>query len=299
MSSSRQAYDRSFGGRRFNWLKQIVADRKLPPLALHVAMVLAKNLHSKPGEQYFTSWLCQGTIAADLDVTDRAVRTAIAALGAGGHLAVTQRGHHKPAIYKPLQTGTDIPASDHEDRNETSGLNDSDRNETSGLNPSDRKFDVNQTGTKLPTEEDKEENDSREEDSGGSPTNVRESIPEKNRRRVVQTPWPDGFVLDDDMTSHAADKAGWDIGRAFTEFDRFQNFHRSKGTMFADWKAAWRTWVANGIRYDRERGQQQQGGPVIIDQNGNRVNTPPPWQTKQPFRRRSNSDFAFEVADDD
>src|SRR5438034_1292009 len=47
-SGARQAYNRSFAGRRFKWLQQILSDREQPPLALHVAMVLANKLHSKP-----------------------------------------------------------------------------------------------------------------------------------------------------------------------------------------------------------------------------------------------------------
>ncbi|WP_439356737.1 hypothetical protein [Bradyrhizobium sp. DASA03007] len=78
-------------------------------------MVLAKKLHSKPGDQHFTAWLFQRTIAADLEVTDRAVRTAIAALVVGGHLEVTQRGHHQSAVYRPVlkpdQSGMDFPVS--------------------------------------------------------------------------------------------------------------------------------------------------------------------------------------------
>ncbi|WP_128944342.1 hypothetical protein [Bradyrhizobium zhanjiangense] len=87
-------------------------------------MVLAKKLHSKPGDQHFTAWLFQRTIAADLEVTDRAVRTAIAALVVGGHLEVTQRGHHQSAVYRPVlkpdQPGMDFPVSDQSGRNETS-----------------------------------------------------------------------------------------------------------------------------------------------------------------------------------
>jgi hypothetical protein len=105
----------------------------------------------------------------------------------------------------------------------------------------------------------------------------------KTRRRRSQTPWPDGFHLDGDLADHAAKKAGWDHGRAFAEFERFENHHRAKGTVFADWKAAWRTWVSNGARFDRERAQKQQGGPVI-DQFGNPALAPPPNRPPPPGR---------------
>jgi hypothetical protein len=119
----------------------------------------------------------------------------------------------------------------------------------------------------------------------------------KNGRRLPQTSWPDGFFLDDDLADHAAEKAGWDHGRAFEEFSRFENHHRAKGSIFADWRAAWRTWVSNGIRFDRDRTQQQAG--ITIDQNGNPVassppNRPPP-PNRQPYRQRSH----FDMLEDD
>ncbi|WP_375791102.1 hypothetical protein ACE102_03170 [Bradyrhizobium sp. vgs-9] len=291
-SPSRQAYERSFAGRRFNWLQQIASDRDLPLPALHVAVVLANKLHSKPGEHFFTAWLFQETIAAELDVSDRAVRTSIAALKKRGYLTVIQRGHHQSAIYKPLlkpdETGTDLPASEQSDRNETSGLRDLDRNVSSGLKPSDRKFCDSQTGIKLPGEEDDEEDDLREEDESATKTKGKVTR-SKNGRRRPQTSPPEGFHLSADLEEYAARTAGWKLGRASAEFDRFLDYWRSKGALFADWDAAWRNWVRKGTEIDK-RNQPQTG--ITIDEHGNQVQMPPP--TRQPYRPRSHLDLLFE-----
>jgi hypothetical protein len=287
--AARQAYDRSFAGRRFNWLQQILADRELQPFALHVAMALANKLHSKPGEQYFTAWLFQGTIAEALSVTDRSVRNAIAALVENGHLAVVQRGHHQSAIYRPLlkpdQTGTDFSVSE-PDRNEFSGLSDLDRNGFSGLKPSDRKNHVTQTGTDFPTEEDYEEDDSREEDERATKPKVKDSIP-KTRRRRPQTPSPQGFHLSAGLEEYASQTASWNRGRASAEFDRFMDYWRSKGVLFADWDAAWRNWVRKGAEIDKNN--QLQAGVTIDNATGQPVATPPP-NRPLPYRRESNTE---------
>jgi hypothetical protein len=81
--------------------------------------------------------------------------------------------------------------------------------------------------------------------------------------------------------------SGRDLGRAFAEFERFENYHRSKGTRFADWRAAWRTWCSNGAKFDRERAQHQ--GGTVIDEAGNTIQMQPP--ARQPYRQRSHLDL--------
>lgn len=63
---------------------------------------------------------------------------------------------------------------------------------------------------------------------------------ESKRRRA--TALPDGFALDDSLRAYAEAKCpGVD---ADAEFERFCDHHRSKGSQFKDWRAAWRTWAA-------------------------------------------------------
>ena len=39
------------------------------------------------------------------------------------------------------------------------------------------------------------------------------------------------------------------------EFAAFVDYHRSRGNLMADWKAAWRTWVRNGFGWrDKPKG---------------------------------------------
>lgn len=53
-----------------------------------------------------------------------------------------------------------------------------------------------------------------------------------------------------------ATAAGMSRAETSAEWLRFRDYHRSKGSVMADWSAAWRTWVGN-----RERFGQPRAGP--------------------------------------
>jgi hypothetical protein len=70
---------------------------------------------------------------------------------------------------------------------------------------------------------------------------------------------PDGFALTDDDVEYAVSRF---IDYA-TEFEGFVNFHKSKGTLMKDWRAAWRTWVGNAVKFGKARAPSKQAGPVF------------------------------------
>jgi hypothetical protein len=61
-------------------------------------------------------------------------------------------------------------------------------------------------------------------------------------------------ALPDDWKKSALDywqsKTRFDISPD-DQFFKFQNHHQSKGTLMIDWKAAWRTWYANAVDYQK------------------------------------------------
>lgn len=83
-----------------------------------------------------------------------------------------------------------------------------------------------------------------------APTPIRKS-------KKASTAFPEGFALDDAMRKYAGDRgfAGVNVERMF---ERFSNHHRAKGSKFADWHAAWRTWVGNQVEFDAQRNAPQQ-----------------------------------------
>jgi hypothetical protein len=96
----------------------------------------------------------------------------------------------------------------------------------------------------------------------------------KSRKRPSR-PMPDIFPASDAMRAYA-EKRGYKFeippcfafnkarpGPAQAMFEAFKNHHGAKGSQFADWDAAWRTWVDNQAKWDTERGKPPGLRPAI------------------------------------
>jgi hypothetical protein len=70
---------------------------------------------------------------------------------------------------------------------------------------------------------------------------------DKNEKNERIKNIPVNFSLDDGMISYAKNK-GVTIGVAGV-FEDFVLYHRKKGSKFADWNAAWQTWVRNQVKW--------------------------------------------------
>lgn len=80
-------------------------------------------------------------------------------------------------------------------------------------------------------------------------TEVKEKRGARKRRA---TPLPDGFALSAELTAWTEAK-GLDPKTVASEFERFCNWHRAKGSTFVDWNAAWRTWVGKHLEFRQAR----------------------------------------------
>lgn len=90
------------------------------------------------------------------------------------------------------------------------------------------------------------------------------TAPKASRKR---TSLPSPFPLNETMRAFAASK-GLDPPRIAREFEKFCDFHRSKGSLFVDWQAAWRTWVGNAVEYSRPPPRGGPGGASDFKWNG-------------------------------
>ena len=45
----------------------------------------------------------------------------------------------------------------------------------------------------------------------------------------------------------------WKLDRAHAEFTAFVDYHRTRGTVFVDWGAAWRNWLRNAVKFAARR----------------------------------------------
>jgi len=86
--------------------------------------------------------------------------------------------------------------------------------------------------------------------------------PDKERVKIVTapaepiqtkraTPFLDGFQLDPEMILFGNEQGVDPIA----EFDAFRDYHKSRGSTFKDWKAAWRYWVRNSKKFEKGKGQ--------------------------------------------
>ena len=57
--------------------------------------------------------------------------------------------------------------------------------------------------------------------------------------------WPDDFVLDAEMVAYAINRGMAGPAQVADEFERFENYHKSKGSKFVNWKLAFYNWVRN------------------------------------------------------
>lgn len=76
-------------------------------------------------------------------------------------------------------------------------------------------------------------------------------------------PVPDGFHVSNEMRL-------WALGIGLTdheikfETEQFLDRNRAKGELYVDWKAAWRTWMRNSLKYRRDQPRHGAGNPMTL-----------------------------------
>lgn len=76
--------------------------------------------------------------------------------------------------------------------------------------------------------------------------------PKGTRKKPGKPIDPDFWVSDDMRNWFAQKEIPADLN---LETEKFVNYHTANGTLFADWRAAWRNWMLNAKKYAAERGQ--------------------------------------------
>lgn len=133
---------------------------------------------------------------------------------------------------------------------------------------------ADRTEDKAETEPPPNRQRTKEEELNNLRTKNSSSAEGKSRKKPAR-PMPDIFPASDAMRAYA-EKRGYKFeippcfafnkarpGPAQAMFETFKNHHAAKGSTFADWDAAWRTWVDNQVRWDTERGKPPGLRPAI------------------------------------
>lgn len=82
--------------------------------------------------------------------------------------------------------------------------------------------------------------------------------PSKPKRTAARSRMPDNFELSPEMYDEAG-QSGFGDEKIGEMFRCFCDHHRAKGNLMADWRAAWRTWIRNEVRFNRERNGGRDG----------------------------------------
>lgn len=91
-----------------------------------------------------------------------------------------------------------------------------------------------------------EQRERREEESSGEKGSARG----KRSSRKPETTFPEGFFPPEDLQSWAMAK-GLSSAQIQSETEKFSDHHRSKGSAYVDWNAAWRTWIRKGLEWKK------------------------------------------------
>lgn len=93
-------------------------------------------------------------------------------------------------------------------------------------------------------------------------------VPPPKRKAKRSVPIPEGWVPNEKNIEHALSK-NFSHEEINHEADRFRDHHLAKGSVFKDWDAAWRTWIANSIQFRNRNlafsagaGRYGQGGGI-------------------------------------
>jgi hypothetical protein len=70
-------------------------------------------------------------------------------------------------------------------------------------------------------------------------------------RKGVQRRLPLSWEPPPNLYKWAEDSCGFDRARVDTEVEHFRDYHIAKGSIFADWTAAARTWLRNAKSFQR------------------------------------------------
>ena len=97
-------------------------------------------------------------------------------------------------------------------------------------------------------------------------------VPPKGKTTKRKSQIPDSFPVTDEMYAYGQ-KQGMDAARVDEETERFTLYHRSRGSLFLDWSAAWQGWIRRAPEFQRNvtpfngNGRQSAGAQLLAKYN--------------------------------
>jgi hypothetical protein len=88
-----------------------------------------------------------------------------------------------------------------------------------------------------------------------------DKVAKPKRTEKRETPWPEGFALNDEMRAFAAEH-DWPPPRQDREFEKYHQHALQTGRLLKDWVAGWRSWVLKGIEFNQVRPGASPATPI-------------------------------------
>lgn len=95
-----------------------------------------------------------------------------------------------------------------------------------------------------------------------SPTSSKAAV-KRARKTLLPEGWRPEPFSEGSEASAVVD--AWPEVELDRQLERFADYHRSKGNAYADWQAAWGTWVRNSVQFGQPR--QSNGAPRPAERN--------------------------------
>ena len=257
----------TFARRKFEWLDQIAKDARIGHLSFRLAYVIGSYINRKTGD----AWPSRQTLSDNLGVTVRAVLSAVTQLEIAGYLEVTpNRGPGQTSLFKMVLPERNGDAGQERKRTSSHKRNDTSAqcitkaeacfqltNDLSGsLVHAERKPNVILTGNVLPPEQLEEPI----EELCERKTHPRKPQGKQKQNRPIPELWP----TEKDLAwavNYWRERGRPDLCERLDEIAaRCREHHTAKGSMFADWSAAFRTWAMREVNYTKPPEDQSRVG---------------------------------------
>lgn len=241
---------------KFAFLLAVAKDPDLPKLASRIAALIA--IHYMRSENDGVAWPSIATICKDLGMSaESRVRAALSAMVTRGHLvAIPRLGETTEYRLNPTaKDGGDPAAFDRRDpaAKDTGVGNDTPLQNAEGTPPKNAAA----TPVSFAATNKGYENRLRRQDIvsdvpplfAGKGHIATKAASKKKRARARTAIREDAQPTKED--ADAAERSGLELEEFRSEWAKFRDFHLSKGSVMADWSAAWRNWLRNIHQFNR------------------------------------------------
>lgn len=202
------------------------------------------------------------TLASDMGCSTRMLRVYLDELIRGGVITEHEAGFRRQKVYRlvsigtvlPIETVNEKPASDSTAVNRKFSTVQSEISDTSNEKQASDSY--KKTPEKKTTEEDLPPTGGGAADAA-APAPVAVSVKKSRQRsapKAQETTAPETIPLTE-QSYDTAEKWGYDRAAVDWELDRFLSKARAKGWVYVDWKAAFRTWLQNEVKYAARDGR--------------------------------------------